>query len=112
MLNLDTAEILTYEQFWARDPAPGTLFFETSDSLWKIGGREIDPKLDDPDNSVYIQGVTPEEAPEELYLVVKWGSWDTPENRKILELRNRAKALMAEEEAQLEADRLAAEGGS
>ncbi len=108
MLNFDTAEILTYEQFWAKDPAPGTIFVEFSNSKMELVGSEIDPELDHPDNAVMIGfGAKTEAELEESYIVLKWGSWDTPENQRILELRNRAKVLMAEEEAQLEADRLA-----
>jgi hypothetical protein len=102
MTDYSKIEILSHEEFWARDPAPGTEFIELSNSKMTLVGSEIDVELDDPENAVMVSmklGASPEESG---YAVIHWGSWDTPENSKIRELRDEAVRLMAKEQAELE----------
>ncbi len=93
-------EIMNHTEFWAKNPAPGTIFFELGSSGLELVGREIDPAIDHPDNAVMVKvGSKPDPEADELYAVVKWGTWDTPENQAILALQRKARFLMAEEEA-------------
>ena len=101
MTDFSGIEIYRHEEFWAKDPAPGTIFFELGQSALVTVGREIDIEWDDPSNAVMVQVGPDMPEADELYAVVKWGSWDTPENQKIKELRDKAAELMAKEEAEL-----------
>ena len=100
-LNLETAEILSHDDFWARNPAPGTKFFELGESLMELVGSKIDPELDDPDNAVAIGFVRPatKEIGDGGYVILSWGSWDTAENREIFELQQAARKTMEKEQA-------------
>lgn len=101
MTNFSGMEILSHDDFWAKDPAPGTVFFELGTSGLETVGREIDPEVDHPDDAVMVQVGPDEPEADELYAVLKWGSWETPENQKIKELRDKGRELMAKEEAEL-----------
>ena len=104
MTDFSAMEILSREEFWAREPAPGTIFFELGQSGLETVGREIDPEVDHPDDAVMFRGISDMPEADELYAVLKWGSWETPENQKIKELRDKARELMAKEEAELAND--------
>lgn len=102
MTDYSGIEILSHEEFWAKDPAPGTVFFELGQDGLETVGREIDPEVDHPENAVMVRvSSKPDPEAEELYAVLKWGSWETPENQKIKALRDEAAKLMAEEESEL-----------
>lgn len=95
MSDLKNLEILPFDEFWAKDPAPGTVYFEFGSSSMTLVGYEIDPEVDDPDNAVLVQvGSSTKSDEPELYAVAKWGSWDTPENQKIRKLQQEARTLM------------------
>lgn len=105
MTDLNAMEILSHKEFWAKDPAPGTVFFELGASGLVLVGIELDPEVDEPSNAVMMQvGSKRDPKADELYAVLKWGSWDTPENQKIYDLREKTRQLVAEEEAQLAAE--------
>lgn len=98
--DFNAMEILSHDDFWAKDPAPGTLFFELGESLMELVGSKIDIKLDDPSNAVAITSATlrnSSELGDGIYAVLKWGDWDTPENREIRKLQAEARELMAKE---------------
>lgn len=102
MTDPNAMEILGHDAFWAKDPAPGTVFFELGNSKLELVGIEVDPEIDDPSNAVMVRvGSKPDPEDEELYAVLKWGSWDTPENQKIKALRDKAAKLMAKEIAEM-----------
>lgn len=104
MTDYSGIEILSHEEFWAKDPAPGTVFFELGQDGLETVGREIDPEVDHPDNAVMVRVGSDEPGADELYAVLKWGSWATPENQKIRTLRDEAAKLMAEEDARIAAE--------
>lgn len=101
MTDFSGIEIYRHEEFWAKEPAPGTIFFELGQAALVTVGREIDREVDHPDDAVMVQVGPDEPEADELYAVLKWGSWETPENQKIKELRDKARELMAKEEAEL-----------
>lgn len=101
MAEFKQIEIVGEEEFWARDPAPGTVFIEIANGKMELVGSEIDVEVDDPDNAVMVSGVGSASSPEG-YAVLEWGSWETPANLKIRELRDEARRLMAEELIELE----------
>jgi len=101
MTDSSKIEILSYKEFWDRDPAPGTEFIELSHSKMILVGSEIDPEFDHPDNAVMVNEGPDSEGTS--YAVLQWGSWETPENSKIRELRDESQRLMAQEQAALEA---------
>jgi len=102
MTDYSKIEILSHEEFWARDPAPGTEFIELSNSKMTLIGSEIDVELDDPENAVMVGMELRTPSEETGYAVIHWGSWETPENSKIRELRDEASRLMAKEQAELD----------
>lgn len=103
MTDYSKMEILSHDEFWARDPAPGTEFIELADSKMTLVGEEIDVELDDPENAVMVSMDTKSTSEGTTYAVLQWGSWETPENSKIRELRDEARRLMAKELEELEA---------
>lgn len=112
MTDLSGMEILSHDDFWGKDPAPDTVFLELGNSALVTVGREIDPEVDHPDNAVMVQVGSSEAGADELYAVLKWGSWDTPENQKIKALRTEAAKLMAEEDARITAEEEADDGSA
>lgn len=94
----NTVEIMNKADFWEKDPAPGTVFFDLDVSVMELVGEKIDPKLDDPDNAVMISlSNSTTDLPSSTVAVVKWGDWNTEENREIFRLRQEAKELMLKE---------------
>lgn len=70
-------EILTRDEFWAKNPAPGTKFIEVEDNVCEISANSIEPDVDDPDEITMIRvsrSKTP--TPVDSVLVFSWGSWE------------------------------------
>ncbi len=101
MTDFSGMEILSHDDFWAKDPAPGTIFFELGVSGLETVGREIDPEVDHRDDAVMVRSISYIPEAYGFYAVFKWGSWETPENQKIKALRDGASRLMAKEVAEL-----------
>jgi hypothetical protein len=70
-------ELMTHEEFWGKNPAPGTRFLEMSEESSVVVARGIDPETDDPDDIVAV-GFTKSSGPikEDQILVLEWGSWE------------------------------------
>lgn len=70
-------EILTRDEFWAKNPAPGTKFVEIEDAVCEVVARPIDPHLDEPDEITMI-GISRRSAlvSADQILVFEWGTWD------------------------------------
>lgn len=99
MSDFNAMEILTHDEFWGRDPAPDTLFFELGGRPLKLVGRLIDPETEDSTNAVMVQvGQSRPGDSDELYAVVKWGDWTTEANQKVRRLRIEAERLIDIEE--------------
>lgn len=98
ILDLNNFEILTHEQFWARNPAPGTVYSEIDPTQTDIiVASEINVGEQEPDDILGI-GVGRgdiENFKEPFYLVLKWGSWEG--NEKYLEMHDEAARLMDKE---------------
>jgi hypothetical protein len=70
-------EILTRDEFFAKNPAPGTKFLEIDEHACVIVARDIDPDTDEPDDITMI-GFEKSEGPtgEDKVIVIEWGSWE------------------------------------
>lgn len=77
-------EIMSHDEFWARNPAPDTLFVELS-SVGRVTAREIDPDVDDPDDITCVSFNAEDESKFEGQIgVVSWGSWDDHQHSLVL----------------------------
>jgi hypothetical protein len=87
-------EIMTHDEFWARNPAPGTQFIEL-DGVNRVIANEIDPDVDDPDDitMVSVSGIHPF---NDSIAVVSWGSWD--DQAELIETHNKGVASMVKED--------------
>lgn len=88
-------EILTHEDFWARNPAPGTRFFEIEE-FSEVVFRKIDPEIDDPDDITAISFPSIDKISDDSkIIVISWGTWDA--NKEAIELHSEAvKSVIAE----------------
>ena len=70
-------EILTRDEFWAKNPAPGTKFVEIEDAVCEVIARPIDPSIDEPDEITMI-GISRRNAPvaADQIIVFEWGTWE------------------------------------
>lgn len=87
-------EILTRDEFWARNPAPDTRFVELS-GVSKVVGTEIDPDEQDPDDIVAVTFGDNDET-EDSVIVLSWGSWDN--HKDLIEQHNKGVASMKSED--------------
>lgn len=76
-------EIMTTKEFWSKNPAPDTIFYELDSIPSIVVGEAIDPETQDPDDIVmisYKRRSTEDKQQEEMVLVKSWGSWDNHKN--------------------------------
>lgn len=96
IVNTEDMVVLTREQFWAMNPAPGTVYSQIGYHADVIVANEIDIERQEPDDilSCRVNGATlSTEGDSDLYIVFKWGAWDD-ENRKYLDMHDEAARLM------------------
>lgn len=70
-------EILTRDEFWKKNPGPGTKFIEIEDNFCEISANPIEPDVDEPDEITMIR-VSRSKAPvvADSILVLSWGTWE------------------------------------
>lgn len=90
-------EILTRDEFWAKNPAPGTKFLEIDEHACVIVARDIDPEEEEPDEITMIGFAKNASAPlgEDKVIVIEWGTWEGHED--LLEKHDAAVASLKRE---------------
>lgn len=83
-------EVMTRDEFWARNPAPGTKFVEV-DSVSSVTAHEIDPLDQEPDDILAVT-YSPNDDEVNMILIISWGSWD--DHKEILQMHTEAVASM------------------
>lgn len=98
-LDLGNAVILTREQFWKMNPAPGTIYTEVGTHADVIVANDINVHTQEPDDILmtHVAGaLLPND--EDIYIVFKWGSWDG--NQQYLSMHDEAARIMDSQSGQ------------
>lgn len=88
-------EIMTRDEFWARNPAPDTKFFELH-NISRVSAHPIEVKDQDPDDIVAVTYSVEDDEPADSIAVVEWGSWSN--HSDLIEQHNEAVRLMKTED--------------
>lgn len=92
----DNIEVLTREQFWKMNPAPGTVFIEAGGNASEVIGTPIDVQTTEPDDILAVRvGHMELDVEDEIVFVLKWGSW--VEHKELLEMHDESARLMDSE---------------
>jgi hypothetical protein len=88
-------EILSQEEFWKRNPAPGTKFVEL-DGMFNVIANPLDPETEDPDDITLFTESRDKSLKNQIG-VVSWGSWDN--HQELLAIHDRGvESIKSEDE--------------